>query len=219
MNVVIIDGIMGAGKTLGMTLLTTYFSLKSGCTQYSNYGIRGSKPFTHYRDFIDVAMQPSSVIALDESHTDLDSRNFNTNAVKFFTHLVFYFRKMRTTMFLATPIMETLDNRVRSVCNLYCRCSKDQNYFYYDMYDLQANRFLRRYKIKQELAFEIASQLYDTHNIVTPMEFPSDREEFKSLIHDLKETIDKYYLDKSVRSVGGGLRPQAAADDRILQLA
>lgn len=224
MNVVILDGIMGAGKTMAMTLLCKYFESKSGCTLYSNNGIEGSLPFTHYRDFLHVAQQPSSLIALDESHSDLDARNFNTNAVKYFTHLVFYFRKMRTTMFFTTPLLDNLDSRVRGVCNLYCRCTKDKRNFYYDMYDLQAGKHLKRFTIDQKKAFQIVENFYDTHSMVTPLEWPSERADFTKFLHELKESTDLYYanlrgknLENLVLDREGaepvGLRPDGAADD------
>jgi hypothetical protein len=194
MNVLIIDGYLGAGKTLAMTILADYFRSRSGCALYSNYGIRGSKEFSHYTHFLDVANETSSIITLDEAHTDLDSRNFNTNAVKFFTHLVFYFRKLRTTLFLATPSIDNLDSRVRSICNLYCKVTKDKNYFYYTMYDLQRLKFLKRYKIPQAKAFRLAGTLYDTYNMVLPVEFPTERKEFNEFVKELKQTSEQFYV-------------------------
>jgi hypothetical protein len=205
MNIVIIDGYLGAGKTLAMTILSNYFKELSGCSLYSNYGVKNAFPFSHYRDLLHVAVQPSSIIDLDEAHADLDSRNFNTNAVKFFTHLVFYFRKLRTTMFLATPGIENLDSRVRAICNLYCHVSKNQDYFYYDMYDMQAMRFLKRYKIKREAAYELSAGLYDTYNMVLPVEFPSDRAEFNRFVEELKYTSENYYITQRLALNGEAL--------------
>lgn len=214
MNLGIIDGFLGAGKTLGMTLLSLYFqeqtNMKNGfhsCTGYSNYGVKGFKEFTHYRDFLDVARQHSSIICLDEAHSDLDSRNFSTNHVKFFTHLVFYLRKLRTTLFLATPSIDNLDSRVRSIANLYVHVSKDKKYFYYDMFDLQAGRHLRRYKILQDKAFEAAAKAYDTYNMVLPVEFPSDKKLFDEFVRELKVVSEDYYLSRRL----GAALPLTAA--------
>lgn len=213
MNVVILDGILGAGKTLGMTLLVKYFQSLSGCELYSNFGVNGSKPITNYRDFLDVAKQPSSLIALDESHTDLDARNFMSNSVKFFTHLVFYLRKMRTTMFLATPSIDTLDGRVISVCNLYCRCSKNKTHFFYDMYDLQSGKHLKRYKIAHESAWFLGQEFYDTEDIVTPLEFPSERTDFKAFLYELKGVINQHKQGRRrLVRVGTGFRPEPEAE-------
>lgn len=194
MNVAIIDGYLGAGKTLGMTLLASYFQSLSNCALYSNYNLRNSKAFSNFSHFLDVCKETSSIICLDEAHSDLDARNFNTNAVKFFSHLIFYMRKIRATIFLATPGIDNLDVRVRSLCNLYIKVTKNKTHFEYTMYDMQSGRYLKRYRIKIEVAKEIASMLYDTYNMVTPMEFPEDRKEFKDFINTLKITSDEYYL-------------------------
>ena len=214
MNVIILDGVMGAGKTLGMTLLTKYFQQKSRCSVFDNYGIKGSTPFHSYLDFMQVAVQPSSLLALDESHTDLDARSFSTNAVKFFTHLVFFLRKMRCTMFLATPLISNLDSRVVGVCQLYCRCSKDKKYFYYDFYDLQTYRHLKRYRILRDRAYELAGGFYDTYRMVTPMEFPAERADFKSFLEQLRDVNDQYYSRLLETRGGIGLRPEPV--ERIL---
>jgi hypothetical protein len=197
-NVMIVDGYLGAGKTLGMSILAKYFQTKSGCTLYSNYGLENSKLFDSFEHFFDVAQQESSIICLDEAHTDLDSRNFNTNAVKFFTHVLFYLRKLRTTIFLATPSIDNLDSRVRSICNLYCHVSKDKKYFYYNMYDLQRGLHLRQYKIRKESAFEIGQGIYDTYNMVSPLQFPEDRTAFNDFIHRLKSISGSYYKAEGI---------------------
>jgi hypothetical protein len=148
---------------------------------------------------------------LDEAHSDLDARNFNTNSVKFFTHLIFYLRKLRTTLMLATPALENLDSRVRAILNLYCHVTKDKEYFYYDMYDMQSMRHLGRYKIRIERAVELASMLYDTYNMVTPVEFPSDRKEFELFVKELKVVSENYYLDRLEAS--GGIRTPSVSPE------
>lgn len=226
MNLMIIDGYLGAGKTLGMTLLSLFFQKMletetknySTCTLYSNCGITGSKEFDNYKQFVDVAMQPSSIIALDEAHNDLDSRNFNTNSVKFFTHLVFYLRKIRSTLILATPSIDNLDSRVRAIANIYCMVSKDKKNFYYDMYDMQRLRHLKRYKIPKEIAFQAAALAYDTYNMVLPVEFPQERKEFLQFISELKQVNHDYY---AVKGYGGASKPKAsvATPNNIIQPA
>lgn len=206
MNLVIVDGYLGAGKTLAMTLLSLYFQSLSNCALYSNYGVTGAKEFTHYQDFLKIAHESSSLVLLDEAHTDLDARNFNTNSVKFFTHLIFYLRKLRCTLMLATPSIENLDSRVRAIANLYIHVTKNKNYFYYDCFDMQAGKYLKRYRIRQADAFQAAAMAYDTFNMVLPVTFPEDRKEFHSFITELKATSNEFYLNSD--SLGEVTRPQ-----------
>jgi ABC-type uncharacterized transport system ATPase subunit len=194
MNVYIIEGYLGAGKTLCMSILAKYYQERSGCTLYSNYGLKGAIPFTNINQFLDVAVQPSSILCLDEAHIDLDARNFSTNNVKFFTALLFYLRKMRCTIFLTSPLFENLDTRVRGISNIYCRATKDKHYFRYTQYDLQSERLLKALKIKKENAFKIASQIYETNSIVSPLIYPQDRKEFEAFLEQLKRTVEAYYL-------------------------
>ncbi|MEC3226415.1 hypothetical protein P9027_31420 [Bacillus thuringiensis] len=188
------EGRMGNGKTLGMSLMAKYFQEKSGCTLYSNYGLAGSKPFRSFDDFLDVAMQPSSIVCLDECHNDIDSRDFGTNAVKYFSHIVFYLRKMRCTLFLTTPLFENIDSRVRDVTNVLVPVSKDKYYYYYPFYDWEANQLMVEKKIKKEYAHSKAGNIFDTNAVVTPLEYPKNRDEFKVLLERLKQQTFLYTL-------------------------
>lgn len=208
MNLAIIDGYLGAGKTLAMTLLALYFQEMSSCAVYSNYGVIGSKKFDHYEDFLSIAEEDSTIVCLDEAHTDLDSRNFNTNAVKFFTHLIFYLRKLRCTLFLATPSIDNLDSRVRSIANLYIHVSKDKKYFYYDFYDMQSAKYLKQYRIRQVDAFVCANLAYDTFNMVLPVEFPTDRVVYNDFVKVLKEKSNSFYLQGA-----GGVADRQQAEE------
>lgn len=189
------DAPMGQGKTLGMSLLAQNYRQKSGCTLYSNYGLKGAKLFTNFEQFLDVAKQPSSIICLDEIHTDLDSRSGNTSVSKYLTHMFFYLRKIRATVFYATPDISNVDLRVRQITNVYCRVHKNKHSFYYDMYDLQSLRTLKTLRINQQKVFNIINQIYDTHKMVVPMEFPETKQEYLQLIKMLKEISDDYYIN------------------------
>lgn len=186
MNAIVFSGKLGAGKTLGMAILALYYASRSGCTLYSNCGINFSKPFSHYEDFLDIAEQKHSIVCLDESHVDLDSRSSNANTVKHFTNLLFYLRKLRCTMFFTTPSIDNLDLRVRDIMNIYCEVSKDKKYFRYNLYDLQSEIWLKEIRIKKESAFALSEKIYDTNAMVTPLELPQETAAFKNFLHQLK---------------------------------
>lgn len=191
-NVVAFEGQMGNGKTLGQSILAKILQAETGCTLYSNYGLKGSKPFTSFNDFLDVAVQPHSIVCLDEVHNDIDSRDFNTNAVKYFSHIAFYLRKMRCTLFMTTPLFENIESRVRGVTNIVVSVSKDKNYYYYPFYDWQSMKPLKVKKVKKELAHMVANEIFDTYAMVTPLEYPENRQEFKKLLEDLKLANTQY---------------------------
>lgn len=187
-----LDGKMGNGKTLGMSLLALYFASKSNCTLYSNYGLEGSKPFSKFSDFLDVAVQPSSIVCLDEVHNDLDSRDYATNSVKFFTHLVFYLRKMRCTLMMTSPLFSSVEGRVRGVTNIYTPVSKNDRHYIYPCFDYQSGRLLKTLKIDKTVAHDLSGKIFNTFNMVEPLEYPSSRQEFQELIRQLKSTHTDY---------------------------
>lgn len=192
MNIINFYGQMGNGKTLGMSILAKYLQEHTDCTLYSNYGLKGAKEFSSFYDFLDVAVQPSSIVLLDEVHNDIDSRDFNTNAVKYFSHIAFYLRKMRCTVMMTSPLFENVESRIRGVTNVICPVRKDNQYYYYPFYDWQSMRYLKGKRIKKEHAHNIASQIFDTYAMVTPLEYPANRDEFKKLLEELKRANSNY---------------------------
>ncbi|WP_348623374.1 hypothetical protein ABFT51_20800 [Paenibacillus peoriae] len=191
------EGFLGVGKTFGMSLLAQHYRQQSGCTLYSNYGLNHSKTFTSFEHFLDVAAQPSSVICLDEIHTDLDSRSVNTNVAKYLTHMIFYLRKLRCTLMFTSPDITNIDIRVRLIMNILCRVKKNKRNFLYEMYDMQQSKSLRTLKINQMKAFAIGSQIYDTYKMVVPMGFPETKEGYIDVFNLLKKVSDQYYVQAS----------------------
>lgn len=191
MHVVVVEGYLGAGKTLGMTLLAKYLESCSNGVLYSNFGVKGAKQFTSLKHFLTVAADPSSIVMLDEAHIDLDSRSFSSNHVKFVSQTSFYLRKMRCTLMLTSPLYENLDSRIRGITNILVRVSKDKRYFYYEFYDIQSERYLKSFKVRQDKAFLL--DLYDTNTIVTPLEVPEKKPEFDRFLEELKHATDEYY--------------------------
>lgn len=187
-------GFMGNGKTLGMVLYAKDYQQRTGCTLYSNFGVKGAKPFTSFRDFLKIADEPSSILLLDECHLDIDSRNSLSNASKYFSHLAFFLRKMRCTLMLTTPLFSNVDSRFREITYVYVPVRKDKEYFYYPIIDYQDERLLKTKKIKKENAYKLVDSLFETYSMVTPLEYPANKGEFDLLLAELKEKTDKYYL-------------------------
>lgn len=191
-NFIVFDGQLGSGKTLGAVLFANYLKAKSPNTVlYSNFDMTGAKSFTSLEDFYEVAMNPSSIIVLDEAHVDLDSRSFNTNHVKFLTSTSFYLRKIRATLIMTSPLFENLDARIRTITNILVLVSKDKTHFYYEMYDPTNLRHLQTKKVRQQLAFNL--NLYDTNSIVSPLEMPEKKPDFDNFLFELKRLSLDYY--------------------------
>jgi hypothetical protein len=192
MNVMVFEGYLGSGKTLGMSLFAYHFKLMSNCVLYSNYGVVGSKSFTSIENFKDIAQEKSTILCLDEAHIDLDARSFSSNSVKFFSQVSYYLRKLRCTLFIASPSFEDLDSRIRGITNVLVKVSNDKNYYYYTMYDIQSKRFLKRMRIRKQKAYKIGSQIYDTEAMVSPVKVPEKRQAFMEFLEALKTTAEEY---------------------------
>jgi hypothetical protein len=191
-NLIMYDGRMGSGKTALMSIEALLYQKQSGCTLFSNYGLIGSIPFTSFEDFKKVAVQPSSIICLDESHLDISNRDFNTNSVKFFVNMVFFLRKMRCTLMMTSPLFENIDSKVRDVTNIYVHCSKYGGYLNYEYYDVERLRFIKSKRVSESKIAEIMPYIYDTYAMVIPLEYPSDRKEYLSIMDEVKRLNSQY---------------------------
>lgn len=193
MNFMVFNGYLGSGKTLGAAIYAKHYSQLSGCALYSNCGLLGAKPFTHINDFKNIAREQSSILLLDEAHMDLDARSFSSNHVKFFTQVSYYLRKLRCTLIITSPSFSDLDTRIRNITNVLAFVHKDTNYFRYELWDLQSKKFIQNMKIKKQNAFMVADTLFDTNSMVTPIEIPKNKEDFKDFLEELKHISEQFY--------------------------
>ncbi len=191
-NFIVFTGYLGSGKTLGATIFAHYYQNISGCALYSNCGIANSKPFTSLDDFKKIAVEESSVLVLDEAHVDLDARSFNANSVKFFSQLAYFLRKLRCTLILTSPAFVDLDQRIRGVTNILATVSKDKYNFYYELYDIQSQRYLRTLVANKTRAFNATDDLYDTNAMVVPITVPDSKGDYFEFLNELKEIAENY---------------------------
>lgn len=198
-NVFVFTGFLGSGKTLGAVLYAKKYQALSGCALYSNISIEGAKPFNSIEDFKKIAVESSSILLLDEAHIDLDARSFNTNHVKFFTQLSYYLRKLRCTLFITSPNFGDLDSRIRGITNILAVVSKSKDLFYYDMYDIQSGKHLRTYQMQQSEAFYVASNVYDTYAMVTPVAVPDSKQGYNEFLEQLKVISEDYYKERQAQ--------------------
>lgn len=192
MYLFVFDGLMGSGKTLAMSLLAFYLQEKHDLIVYSNYSFYGSKEFSSFSDFLDIAKETKPVILLlDEGHIDLDSGDFSTNAAKYFSHVFFYFRKLNCRLFITTPIFSNINTRFRALCSFLVNCSSFSDFFVFNIFDVQRNIFLKQIKIYKEHAFSYVKDIYDTNSIVSPIVFPANKLEFTELLSSIKLELEE----------------------------
>lgn len=198
MYVWVFQGNLGEGKTSAMSILAHYYANRArrigiDVDLYANYGLRGARPLTHYSDFYKVAQSESSICLLDEAQTSLDSRLFQKGSNIYLTQFFFYLRKLRSSLYMTTPNIRNLDSRIRALCNILVDCHKSPAGFTYNIYDYQGEKLLRRKFLPMYKAQEIWSVgLYDTHQIITSIEFPGSERQFKQFLEQIIEVNDTY---------------------------
>lgn len=196
--VYMIDGEMGAGKTSMMSLLAAYFSRRfDNLTVWSNYGLQGSRPFTSYRDFLTMASLPSSLALVDEGYMTFDARNFGSKGQINFTQLLYYLRKLRITVMFSAVDMDSLDNRIRKIIDVYVFARKRGGYHHYYFYEYRTMRLLKRVQIPTSKMKFLLQQLnlYKTWKIVRPIELPD--KDFHAFVDQLDIANDLFYTQAS----------------------
>ena len=191
-------GNLGEGKTSAMSILAHYYKnraerlLGHDIQLYSNYGLRDSYPLQSYKDFYHVAASPGSIVLLDEAQTSLDSRLFQKGSNIYMTQFIFYFRKLRCSLFMTTPHFKNLDSRIRMLCNILVDCHRTPAGFHYQIFDAQAQKVLRRRFLPMRIAKEIfKAKLYDTNNIVRAVKFPANEREFDKFLTEIIRVNDQ----------------------------
>jgi hypothetical protein len=203
----VFQGNLGEGKTSAMSILAHYYKMKAAragvnIKLFANYGLTGAHPLTHYSDFYQVARSEGSICLLDAAQTSLDSRLFQKGANISFTQFLFYMRKLRSSLFLASPSIRNLDSRIRALCNVLVVCHRLPTGFQYEIYDYQAERLLRRKFLPKRKAEEIFGVgLYDTNQIIRSIPFPSSEREFDKFLDKLIEINDQTRASSSRKSI------------------
>jgi hypothetical protein len=158
---------------------------------FANYGLRGARALTNYKDFYKVAASPASICLLDEAHVNLDARLFHKGSNIYMTQFFFYLRKLGASLFMTTPNIRNLDSRMRLLTNILVEYHKVGGGFMYDIWDFQSMRFLRRKFLPKYRVEEIfAAGLYDTNAIIRAVSFPSSEREFDNFLERIVQIRD-----------------------------
>jgi len=209
--VYVIDGDMGGGKTSFMSLMACYLSsVFPNLTVWSNYGLKGSRPFTSYKDFLEMASLDSSLVLLDEAYLTFDSRLFGSKGQIYFTELLYYLRKIRATIMFTAVDWETLDTRIRRVVDVYIFARKERGFHIYEFFHNKSGKLLKRVQIPVSRMQMILNHLdvYKTWKIVRPTELPD--KDFHTFVEWLDMANESYYAGQENGGAPGGVLLGAA---------
>lgn len=160
----VLTGGLGQGKTLSMSALASYFAYKMNSRLYANYGLRGAKRISTFQQLTEAK---NGVVALDEAHITLDSRNFKDKSSQKITHWILQTRKVDLVVLMTTQSFHQIDVRARDVCDVLIQCKKTPQGIWLQFIDW-ADKKLGRRNLLEHIDRYFA--LYDTREVVDPIE-------------------------------------------------
>lgn len=201
---IFIQGALGAGKTLTMSLLAHYWRQKvreqgGDIALFSNYELKDSHDMVTYQDWYDVARAQGSICCWDEAQMAFDSRQALKATSVYATQLLMYVRKMKSIQMYCSPSINNVDSRIRQVVEVLINVRKQgKKGIALDFYDYQAKQFgangkflhtqfLPQFKLNQIYNLN----LYDTNNMVQGFPLPKTDRQAKEFFEKLEEIHDQ----------------------------
>lgn len=194
---------MGAGKSLGMTIFTWYYSLAARSNVMSNLPYRPEAFAKHKAqresfflgymkdqdDFIDLARRGGGIVAWDEMHQSMDNRSWARKTQIYFTQFLMYMRKIQAPVFFTSQsIRNQMDVRVRNVLDLAVLCTKSSSAFHYQLWDPVSGITRKRISIPRRVASKFFG-VFDTRRIIRPVEFPATEKEYVAFLDRLEAAV------------------------------
>lgn len=203
--IVLFQGNMGSGKTLGMTSLARSSSYDTGgASILSNYGL-SPRAFQDHRllnsgfhlsrlkgsgDFVEFTRSGGGIILLDEVHRLLDSRLSLGYQNIYLSEFFMFIRKIRSVAMLTVQHSSMADVRIRHVLDMVVDCRRTRGGFSYVARDGQSNRPVRTWQVSDAQAASIYGA-YDTYELIEGIAFPSTKKAFDKFILDLKAAMPR----------------------------
>lgn len=208
---IFIQGSLGAGKTLTMTLLAHYWRLrvrkKGGDIKlFSNYELADSHPMLNYKDWYEVAKAQGSICCWDEAQMAFDSRQALRSSAVYATQLMMFTRKMKSVQMYCSPSILNVDSRLRQVVEVLINVRQGRNGRYLDFHDYQAKQYGAYGKFlhtqflpewKKNNIFKL--ELFDSFNMVQGFPLPNTERQAKDFFTKLEEIHDEYRGKKTVK--------------------
>jgi hypothetical protein len=205
-------GLLGSGKTLGMTIFSYLDYKEDGMKVYSNF----KTTFSEMINPLDLLKFKLSdcVLMLDELETIFDSRNSGSTINQLFSYFFLQSRKKNVKIRYTAQMLDTVDKRGRYVSDFPILCKalpttlKPDRFVYVIHYGLQE---LGRVTLKLEKAKPFF-EMYDTTEIIVPFVVNKDVIDNESVIADFEasptkkafiQLLKKTYPQIPLDSIGG----------------
>lgn len=216
-NFVMIQGKLGAGKTMLASVLAQYWRIRSGneAKLFSNYDMMDSRVFDSADVWTEVAEAHGSAIIWDEAQTQFDRRNWQRNT--FMTQIFNYARKMRTIHVFVNPVGSNLDGRILDFIEIFFHVQKFPGRgIKIDVYEYQDQRYGPWGRYIKSLFIPWAKvkaiwrlNIYDTDSILYPFPVPKTEREQIQLLERIVDVQAKVTLEerRERKTLGGWINP------------
>ncbi|MCL6528301.1 MAG: hypothetical protein K6T57_15685 [Thermaceae bacterium] len=191
----LVQGSLGAGKTLIASILAHHWAIKAGGIRlFANYDLRGATPLDSAERWIEIADARGSICVWDEAQTQFDRRLWTRNT--FPTQVLNMTRKLRCIHVFVNPVGANLDSRILDLIEIMIHVSKRQGrYIALDIYEWQDKRYgewgrpIKRAIMPWRVVRRIWElDLYDTDQLVYPFPQPKTEQAQISLLKRIIET-------------------------------
>lgn len=179
MHHIVLEGGLGSGKTLMMSILAHWLkeqaTLKGASVElFSNYDLKDSTTMIDYTDWYKVAEADASVICWDEAQVVFNNRAWGKFGQTIATEVAMYGRKLRCIQIYATPSVGNIDSRIRDIIEVAVSMRKDNKGYHLFFRDYKTGEFLRKAFIPTWKAKRIYKlELYDTYAFVRGFPLPA----------------------------------------------
>ena len=193
-----IQGPLGSGKTLLMSIISTYWKEKverngGKIELFSNYGLKNSRPLKSYEAWYEVAEAQGSIICVDEGQMAFSNRKWSQYGAGVATEVLMYTRKMQAVTMYCSPSINNVDSRIRQIVEVLIDVRKiGDSGFSVRFTDYQTNQFMHQHFIPMSKAKKYMNlKLYDTNTMVQHFPLPANEKEGKKFFETLEKIHDE----------------------------
>lgn len=165
-------GKMGAGKTLSMTILSSYLARATGAPLYANYGLKNSEKVESLNEAVE---KDKAILNLDEIWLSADSRAWKDNVR--LTQWVNQTRKKQMIVFYTTQHIRQVEMRIRNGTDILIYCEKKPDGIWLNFIDWQYKKLGKRFLIENPSRFY---PLYDTYEVLKPLNWDSKKKGYSN---------------------------------------
>lgn len=205
-----LQGGLGAGKTLTASVLAHRWARASGAKIFANFDLRGAIPFRHWKTWYEVADALGSIIVWDEAQIQFDRRLWSRHTIA--TELFLLSRKLRAVHIFCTPVGTNVDGRILQLVEILGNVRKRNGVgIAIDWYEFQDQRHgpLGRYLCTRYIPWKtlrkvFRARLYDTYQTVYPFSMPSAERQQIEFLEELQR-VHMEALERERKSIDTGV--------------